>query len=156
MADVVSKETRSRMMAGIRAKNTKPEILLRRGLHQLGFRFRIHRPDLPGKPDLVFAKHNAALFAQGCFWHGHECHLFKWPKSREEFWRAKIHENQTRDKAAFNNLEAQGWRVGEVWECALKGRGRLGLETVLGLCADWLLSSADRLEISGCETRTSL
>lgn len=156
MADVVSPEIRSRMMAGIRGKNTKPEIILRRGLHRLGFRFRIHQTDLPGKPDLVFSKHRAVLFAQGCFWHGHECHLFKWPKSREEFWRTKIQQNQKRDKDALENLQAQGWRVGEVWECALKGPGRLDVEAVLGLCAEWLLSSAGRLEISGCEAGPSI
>lgn len=141
------------MMAGIRAKNTKPEIVLRKGLHRLGFRFRIHQSDLPGRPDLVFPKHRAVLFAQGCFWHGHSCHLFKWPKSRVEFWRTKIRQNQDRDKKAYAALRAQGWRVAEVWECALKGPGRHGIEDVLGLCADWLLSSADSLEISGCEAR---
>jgi len=156
VADVVSPAVRSRMMSGIRGKNTKPEIVLRRGLHRLGFRFRVHRPDLPGKPDLVFPKHRAVIFVQGCFWHGHACHLFKWPKSREEFWRGKIRQNQNRDKVSFENLRAKGWRVGEVWECALKGRERLGEETVVSRCADWLLSSADSLEVSGCEKRPSL
>jgi DNA mismatch endonuclease (patch repair protein) len=144
------------MMSGIRGKNTKPEIILRKGLHRLGFRFRVHRRDLPGKPDLVFPRHRAVIFAQGCFWHGHACHLFKWPKSREQFWRTKILQNQERDRLSFEHLRALGWRVGEVWECALKGRGRLGDQAVVSRCADWLLSSVDGLEISGCETRPSL
>lgn len=143
-------------MAGIRGKNTKPEMVLRRGLHRLGFRFQLHRSDLPGKPDLVFPKHRAVLFAQGCFWHGHGCHLFKWPKSQEAFWRTKIQQNRERDVSALRRLKEGGWRTGQVWECALKGRGRLEPEAVLNSCADWLMSSADVLEISGCETGTSV
>lgn len=144
------------MMAGIRGKNTKPELVLRRGLHALGFRFRVHRRDLPGQPDLVFPKHRAVIFAHGCFWHGHNCHLFKWPKSRAAFWRDKIGQNKTRDAAAVARLRSDGWRVAQVWECALKGRGRHDPERVLKSCSDWLLSSADMLEISGCEERTSI
>ncbi len=134
-------------MAGIRGKNTKPEMILRRGLHRLGFRYQLHRSDLPGKPDLVFPKHRAVLFAQGCFWHGHNCHLFKWPKSREEFWREKIRQNQQRDRGAIERLRADGWRVGEVWECGVKGRERLPLSDVLARCAHWLRSSENALEI---------
>lgn len=154
MADVVSPAVRSRMMAGIRSKGTQPEMLLRRGLHQRGFRYQLHRRDLPGKPDLVFPKHQAVLFAQGCFWHGHDCHLFKWPKSREEFWREKINKNRDRDEAAIAALAAQGWRVGQVWECSLKGPQRVDLEAVLSSCSDWLLSSVPRLEISSHATGT--
>lgn len=156
MADVVSPAVRSRMMAGIRGKNTKPEMILRQGLHRLGFRYQLHRRDLPGRPDLVFPKHRAVLFAQGCFWHGHGCHLFKWPKTREAFWRAKIEQNRERDVAATSRLQEDGWRVGQVWECALKGTRRLSSEDVIGSCADWLASSAARLEISGCEAGASI
>lgn len=144
------------MMAGIRGKNTKPEMILRQGLHRLGFRFRVHRRDLPGKPDLVLPKHKAVLFAQGCFWHGHECHLFKWPRSREAFWREKIEQNRERDRASITKLEDAGWRVGEVWECALKGRGRLDPAAVIQTCAGWLLSADHRLEVSGDATRASI
>ena len=151
MADVVSSEVRSRMMSGIRGKNTKPELILRSGLHRLGFRFRLHAHDLPGQPDLVFPKHQAVIFTHGCFWHGHDCHLFKWPKSREEFWRAKINENCRRDFLAIDTLAQQGWRVAEVWECALKGRTRLGVAEVLARCETWLRSKAPRLEIAGNE-----
>lgn len=125
-------------MAGIRGKNTKPELLIRRGLHRMGFRYQLHRSDLPGKPDLVFPRHRAVLFVHGCFWHGHDCHLFKWPKSRPEFWHGKILANRLRDDAVLDELRDEGWRVGEVWECALKGPERLPLESILASIADWL------------------
>lgn len=89
MSDKVSSEVRKRMMSNIRSKNTKPELILRKGLHQLGFRFRLHHRQLPGKPDMVFPKYRAVIFDHGCFWHGHQCHLFKWPATREEFWYQK-------------------------------------------------------------------
>ncbi len=143
------------MMARIRGKNTRPEIVLRQELHRRGFRFRLHRSDLPGKPDLVFPKHRAVIFAQGCFWHGHDCHLFKWPKSRAEFWRSKIAENRKRDASALRALRAEGWRVGEVWECALKGRTRLLLQDVIDQCENWLRSVAGIMQIAGNEARTA-
>jgi DNA mismatch endonuclease, patch repair protein len=144
------------MMSGIRGKNTKPEIVLRSGLHRRGFRFRLHGSGLAGKPDLIFPKHRAVLFAHGCFWHGHECHLFKWPKSREEFWHAKIRQNRDRDRAALAKLRASGWRVGEVWECALKGRTRLQVAEVLDRCERWLRSEDPALEVAGDEARISV
>jgi len=144
------------MMAGIRGKDTKPEIVLRRGLHRRGFRFRLHGAALPGKPDLVFPKHKAVLFAHGCFWHGHECHLFKWPKSRQEFWHAKINQNRERDQAALGKLRDNGWRIGEVWECALKGRTRLAVADVLDRCETWLRSEDPVLEVAGDEARLSV
>ena len=149
MADVVSPEVRSRMMAGIRGANTQPELLLRRGLHRAGFRFRLHDRALPSKPDMVFPRRRAVLFAHGCFWHGHDCHLFRWPKSRVEFWRAKIECNRVVDARAAEALKAHGWRAGLVWECALKGRERLPPETVIERCAAWLRSDAPDLEIRG-------
>ena len=94
MNDVVDSATRSRMMSGIKGKNTKPELMVRSGLHRLGYRFRLHRKDLPGKPDLVFAKHRAVIFVHGCFWHYHDCHLFKMPSTRREFWETKIGRNR--------------------------------------------------------------
>jgi DNA mismatch endonuclease (patch repair protein) len=148
MADIVSPEVRSRMMAGIRGKNTKPEILIRKALHAEGFRFRIHAA-LPGKPDMVFPKWNAVLFVHGCFWHGHDCHLFKWPKSRPEFWRSKIAGNIARDEASIAELLADGWRVGIVWECALKGRTRLDSSRTIQSCSKWLTSNRKRFELSG-------
>ncbi|MGA1831231.1 very short patch repair endonuclease [Rhizobium wenxiniae] len=149
MADIVTPEVRSRMMAGIRGKNTKPELTLRRGLHAAGFRFRLHDRTLPGKPDIVFPRYRAVLFAHGCFWHGHDCHLFKWPSSRPDFWQAKIHRNREVDALASAALEEAGWRQGIVWECALKGKARLPIETVLSECAAWLKSDVPFFEIRG-------
>lgn len=154
-ADVVSPDVRSRMMAGIRGKNTKPEVLLRSELHRRGFRFRLHRRDLPGSPDLVFPKRGAVIFVNGCFWHGHDCHLFRLPKSRTEFWREKIAANVARDQRQMDALRAAGWRVSVVWECALKGRTRLPLKRVVDQCAAWLDSSEPEVEIHGYQARAS-
>ena len=148
MADVVDPATRSRMMSGIRGKNTKPELLIRKALHARGFRYRLHC-DLPGKPDICLPKHRAVIFVHGCFWHGHECHLFKWPSTRPEFWRAKIARNCEVDQAAEQRLLATGWRVATIWECALKGKSRLTLDDVVQRCADWLISDRERLMIRG-------
>lgn len=149
MVDVVDPATRGRMMAGIRGANTKPEMLLRRGLHARGLRFRLHARDLPGTPDLVFPRHRAVVFAHGCFWHGHDCHLFKWPSTRVDFWRAKIERNREVDARAAGQLAALGWRVAHVWECALKGRTRLPLDEVFDRCARWLREGAGDLVIRG-------
>jgi len=117
----ISSETRSRMMSGIRGTNTKPERLVRSGLHAQGFRFRVHRRDLPGRPDLVLSRWRAAVFVHGCFWHGHAgCPFFRIPKTRTEFWTDKISGNIWRDAAAIEALRAAGWRVAIVWECALR------------------------------------
>lgn len=149
MPDIVTPEVRSRMMAGIRGTNTKPELILRRGLHAKGFRFRLHDRKLPGRPDLVFPRYNAVIFAHGCFWHGHDCHLFKWPSTRPEFWQEKIDRNRTVDARSEIALAEAGWRQAIVWECALKGRARLPLEDVISACAQWLRSDRQRIEIRG-------
>ena len=151
MADVVSPDVRSRMMAGIRGKNTKPELILRSGLHRAGFRFKLHDKSLPGKPDLVFPKYHAVIFAHGCFWHFHDCHMFKWPKSREQFWRSKIMRNRDTDLRTLQMLDATGWRSGVIWECALKGRARLDPEYVIQSCVDWLRSDNPTFELRGAE-----
>lgn len=149
MADIVTAEVRSRMMSGIRGTNTKPELLLRKGLHALGFRFRLHDRSLPGKPDIVLPRYKAVIFAHGCFWHGHDCHLFKWPSTRPEFWQAKIARNRTVDERVEAVLAEAGWRQAVVWECALKGKTQLPLEEVITACAEWLRSDRPRLEIRG-------
>jgi DNA mismatch endonuclease (patch repair protein) len=149
LADVVDPATRSRMMSGIRGKNTKPELLIRKALHARGFRYRVHCKGLPGNPDLCLPKYRAVIFVHGCFWHGHGCHLFKWPKTRPEFWREKIGRNCEVDAVAERTLAKGGWRQAVVWECALKGRNRLPLEDVISTCADWLNSDRPRLEIKG-------
>jgi DNA mismatch endonuclease (patch repair protein) len=137
------------MMSGIRGTNTKPELLLRKGLHARGFRFRLHDRALPGKPDIVLPRYRAVIFAHGCFWHGHDCHLFKWPSTRPEFWQAKIDRNRAVDARAEAALAEAGWRRAIVWECALKGRTCLLPEDVISTCADWLKSDRQRLEIRG-------
>lgn len=146
MADVVDPATRSRMMSGIRGKNTRPELLIRKALHARGFRYRLHC-DLPGKPDICLPKHRAVIFVHGCFWHGHGCHLFKWPSTRPEFWRAKIERNREVDRAAFVALQDQGWRIGSVWECALKGKQRLPIDQISSELESWLRSSVPTVEI---------
>lgn len=149
MADVVTPQVRSRMMAGIRARNTAPELALRRGLHKAGFRFKLHDRKLPGKPDLVFPRYKAVIFANGCFWHRHGCHLFKWPLSRPDFWRRKIDRNHEVDIRNEAELTAAGWRICIVWECALKGKKRLPFNDVIDACSNWLRSDLSKLEIGG-------
>ena len=146
MADVVDPATRSRMMAGIRGKNTKPELLIRHALHRLGFRYRLHDP---GLPDMAFPKHRAAIQIHGCFWHGHHCHLFKWPTSRVEFWQKKITRNREKDAESVAALSASGWRVLAIWECAIKGRTRRPLQEIVETTSTWLKSGSGNLEIEG-------
>lgn len=136
------------MMSGIRGKNTKPELMVRKALHARGFRYRLHCKDLPGKPDLCLPKHRAVIFIHGCFWHGHDCHLFKWPKTRPEFWKAKIQRNQVVDASAKARLLADDWRVMEIWECSLKGRDALPLERVASNVASWLQSTDRESQIA--------
>lgn len=145
MADVVDKATRSRMMSGIRGKNTKPEILLRKALHARGFRFRLHADDLPGKPDIVMPKFRAVILVQGCFWHGHLCRIFKWPASNAEFWRNKINGNVDRDRRQQEALRHQDWRVMTVWECAMR---ESSAHAVAEKIIDWLHCDAGTGEIS--------
>lgn len=149
MADVVSSEVRSKMMSGIRGKNTKPELLIRKGLHKKGFRYTLHRSDLPGKPDLTLAKYNAVVFVHGCFWHKHNCHLFKKPSTRVEFWESKLEKNVIIDSKAVEALTRAGWRIAIVWECALKGKHKRDIDYVIDKCNAWLLSKKKYLEIKG-------
>jgi len=149
MVDVVDQKTRSRMMSGIRSKNTKPELLIRKGLHARGFRFRLHDKHLPGKPDLVLPKYSAVIFVHGCFWHRHDCHLFKWPKTRREFWHKKLLRNQEKDVESYASLKKDGWYILTIWECALKGRTRRSLDEVLDMAADWLVNGRRDRQIRG-------
>lgn len=119
--DSLSREQRSQLMSRIRGKNTKPEIQVRKSLFALGLRYRIHAP-LPGRPDICFPKYRTVVFVHGCFWHGHNCRLFRMPKTNRAFWREKIESNQRRDIDARRQLRAAGWRVLTVWECSLRGK----------------------------------
>jgi DNA mismatch endonuclease (patch repair protein) len=138
MADVLTPEQRRLNMSRIRGRDTKPELLLRRGLHARGLRFRLHRKDLPGRPDLVFPRFRAVVFVHGCFWHRHTCPLFKMPATRTAFWRSKINRNVTRDRTALDRLASDQWRVLTVWECALRGPARKPVEAVLDAIVRWL------------------
>lgn len=129
------------MMSGIRSKDTKPELIIRRGLHRRGFRFRLHDRRLPGRPDLVLPKYRAIVFIHGCFWHGHDCPLFRLPSARTDFWRNKIDRNRENDERACHLLEKAGWRLGTVWECALKGPGRWPADAIADELAAWLAGS---------------
>lgn len=149
--DVVDAATRSRMMAGIRGKDTRPELVVRRGLHSLGFRYRLHDRALPGQPDMVLPRWRAVVFVNGCFWHGHDCHLFRWPTTRRDFWHRKISRNQDRDLEVESSLDDHGWRVLKIWECSLKGSGRIGIEAVLSHAAKWLRSEERVGEIRGAD-----
>ncbi|WP_303828977.1 very short patch repair endonuclease [Asticcacaulis taihuensis] len=149
MPDVHDSLTRSRNMAAIKGKDTRPELMIRKALHRLGFRFRLHSKDLPGKPDLVLPKYKAVIFINGCFWHHHNCHLFKWPLTREEFWRTKINRNTENDARNTIRLEQAGWRIATVWECALKGRTKISEGTAIQLLAEWLRSDENTLIIRG-------
>ena len=132
MPEKISQEARSRMMAGIRGRDTQPELLVRRYLHSAGFRFRLFRKDLPGRPDVVLPRWKVVIFAHGCFWHGHQgCPLFRIPKTRTDFWTKKIGRNSQRDQEAIQKLLDLGWRVAVVWECALRADAQTTLSALL-------------------------
>jgi DNA mismatch endonuclease, patch repair protein len=148
MTDIVNSQTRSRMMAGIRGKDTKPELALRRFLHARGFRYRLHANDIPGSPDLVLPKFNAVIFVHGCFWHRHSgCRYASVPSTRSEFWTAKFVANVMRDTSVRLALCKVGWRVATVWECAL--RTEAGVALAGEEVGNWLRGSCVELEVSG-------
>lgn len=126
MADTRTKEQRSRIMKSVRSRDTSPELIVRRLLHRLGYRYRLHCRDLPGQPDLVFPSKRKAIFIHGCFWHGHDCRKGKLPKSRTEYWTAKIRANQDRDAKVLACLEDACWQTLSVWQCELKSLDAIG------------------------------
>lgn len=152
MADVLTGEQRRLNMSRIRGKDTKPEMIIRKGLHSRGYRYRLHVRNLPGHPDLVFPRYNAIIFVNGCFWHGHMCPLFKWPSTRKDFWEEKIFGNIERDRRNLQLLSDIGWRVIIIWECSLKGKNRFTVQDVLDRVEGFFISSEIHLvEISGKE-----
>lgn len=121
MADKISPERRSLNMAAIKSRDTKPEIAVRKLLHASGFRFRLHRKDLPGRPDIVLPRYKTAIFVHGCFWHQHEgCKLASKPSSRQEYWKAKFDRNAERDRNSLTTLTELGWQVVVIWECEVR------------------------------------
>ncbi|WP_175624403.1 MULTISPECIES: very short patch repair endonuclease [Oxalobacteraceae] len=140
MTDVHSTSIRSKNMRAIRHRDTKPELLIRKALHKRGFRYRLNVKKLPGTPDIVLPKYRALIFVHGCFWHGHQCHLFKIPKTRTDFWLTKIENNLKRDIISQKNLCAGDWRVAVVWECALKGQHKLSFEALINELSNWIVN----------------
>jgi DNA mismatch endonuclease (patch repair protein) len=148
VADIVSAADRSRMMSGIRGKDTKPELVTRRLLWSLGYRYRLHRRDLPGAPDIALAGRRVAIFVHGCFWHMHAgCKYAKLPATRPEFWRAKLEGNAARDRRDIAGVLAMGWRALTVWECATRQAD--GLERLPRELASWIEGTERIGEISG-------
>ncbi|MDP2792190.1 MAG: very short patch repair endonuclease [Rectinemataceae bacterium] len=145
--DTVPPETRSRMMSGIKNKNTKPEIVIRKYLHAAGYRFRLHKKNLPGKPDISMKKYNAIIFVHGCFWHGHDCRYFKVPKTNTEFWKKKIEINRQRDLRDVLALMNIGWRVCIIWECSIREIQKKRTNLLEGPISDWLKGNSGYLEI---------
>ena len=138
-------------MQQIRSSNTKPEVALRKALHARGLRFRLHDRKLPRRPDIVLPKYRLVIFVHGCFWHCHDCNLFKWPKTREKFWREKIESNFERDRRTEAELKETGWRSLNIWECAMRGPSRLESQEVIERAAVWLRSNQPGGEIRGNE-----
>lgn len=137
------------MMAAIRNKDTAPEVMVRSALHRRGFRFRVHVAALPGTPDIVFSARRAVIVIHGCFWHGHGCHIFKWPSTRRRFWRNKIEGTRQRDATATIALHKAGWRILTIWECAFKGRFRHRETDVMEIVARWVAIGREDLELQG-------
>ena len=149
MVDIVDRETRSRMMKEIRAKDTKAELLIRRALHSRGFRYRTHVEKLPGKPDIVLPKYHAVVLVNGCFWHGHGCSLFRLPKTRRDFWKSKIDRNRDRDIEVLSLLKSAGWRCLTVWECTIRGPGKREFTSVIDTIESWIKEGNTQTEIQG-------
>lgn len=145
--DVVTPAKRSAMMSNIRSTDTKPELLVRRLLHKLGYRYRLHRKDLPGRPDIVLPRYKAIILIHGCFWHGHECKIASKPKTNTAYWLPKIETNRMRDRRNVAALEALGWRVLTLWECNI--RNMVGIKEML---EEFLLRvpCEEELSVPGC------
>lgn len=137
------------MMAGIRGQNTKPELIIRKAIHARGFRYRLHAKNFPGKPDMLFPRHRAAVFVHGCFWHGHDCPLFKVPSTRPEFWSAKIDTNRRRDALVAEQILARDCRELVIWECAIRGPQKIGIEDTIEMAITWLQGNEPFYEIRG-------
>jgi DNA mismatch endonuclease (patch repair protein) len=148
--DPLTPDQRRSNMSKIKGSDTRPEMIVRRGLHARGLRYRLHVRELPGTPDMVFGPARVVIFVHGCFWHGHDCPLGVRPRTNANFWDAKIQRNQERDHQAETALRAAGWRTASVWECALRGRSRLPLDDVLETLSEFIRSKTGAtIEITG-------
>lgn len=153
MSNSAAKMSRSEMMSRIGSKDTKPELVVRRGLHAKGYRYRLHNRELTGKPDIVLSKFRAVIFVHGCFWHAHEnCKFFTLPKSNAAFWQKKLRGNRERDQLSQRRLNESGWRVMIVWECATR---KLPTDRVIDAISKWLISDRSFFELSGNSATTS-
>lgn len=149
MPDVVDTATRSRMMAGIRGRDTQPERSVRSALFRLGYRFKIDVRSLPGRPDIVLPRYRTVIFVHGCFWHGHDCRLFRLPETRKLFWSSKIDANRARDEQCSRVLDQLGWRRLIIWECSIKGAGRIGIDEVARRADAWIRGNGRSRQIRG-------
>jgi DNA mismatch endonuclease (patch repair protein) len=138
-------------MRAIKGRDTAPELAVRRALHARGFRFLLHSTRLAGKPDLTLPKHRAVVLVHGCFWHQHDCHLFKLPEERRVLWEAKLAGNVLRDEQVKKALASDGWRIATVWECSLRGRTRQPINQVADQLAIWLRGKEKTITIRGFE-----
>ena len=147
MADIVDAATRSRMMSGIRRRDTKLEVAVRKALHARGFRYRVDVRKLPGCPDIVLPRWRAVIFVHGCFWHAHDCGLCRIPSTRPEFWREKLSANAERDRRNETRLLDAGWRVATIWECTLRGKGAEALMRAVDRIERWIRSDERTVEL---------
>ena len=152
MVDIVDASTRSMMMARVKGKDTRQEVEIRKRLFALGFRYRLHDKKLPGKPDIVLRKYKAVIFIHGCFWHVHDCSLFRWPASKKAFWKKKLAGNRKRDIENIESLKKLGWRILVIWECSFRGAGKKRekeIDTIVKKTGKWLNSGKVSSEIKG-------
>lgn len=145
--DTVDRKTRSRIMSSVGQKDTGPEVMLRSALYREGLRYRLHRRDLPGSPDLVLPKHDAVVFVHGCYWHSHGCYKSTIPKSNREFWLEKFDANRNRDQRSIVLLLDAGWRVLVVWECVLIGKDAEPVDRIAKRVSNWLHGKSPANEI---------
>lgn len=138
VVDTVDAATRSAIMSRVRSTDTKPEMAVRRALHARGYRYSLHSRSLPGRPDIVLTRHQAVVMVHGCFWHGHDCRLYRLPQSRQEYWSAKVERNKARDSDVQKKLKDMGWRCFVVWECAVRRPGGREVEEIAGRFEKWL------------------
>ncbi len=144
---------RSTMMARIKGKDTRPELIVRRILHASGFRYRLHVKGIPGRPDIVLRSRKTLVFVNGCFWHGHDCHGTRFPKSNRRFWSAKIKANMARDARNLAECRRLGWRVLIIWECVLRGKKRFSNESLAAEISVWIERDAKRASIKNIRGR---